>query len=324
MAATIEILVISDIHYACESEKARGQAEFKAIKNPLLLGLTRAFRHHIWLRDPLAHNHRLHQALSQTKDLTMAVGVGDYSVDSMFVGASDEGAMTSIRECLGLIRQQFGDRFHGIYGDHELGKMSLFGGKGGPRISSWNRLQKEAQLPPFWKVDLGRYRLIGVTSTVIALPVFEPETLPDERSEWWAIREKHLCQIREAFSSLDPAQRVILFCHDPTALPFLCKEPPIQSRLDQMELTFIGHLHSSLILWKSRLLAGMPIIRFMGNSIRRMSTALYEARLWRPFKVHLCPSLAGIQLTKGGGYYRMTLDLERKTPLLLKRIYLDR
>jgi hypothetical protein len=323
MADSIEILVISDIHYASEPEKARGQSEFNAIKNPFLLGLTRAFRHFIWLRDPLAHNHRLHQALNQAKDISMAIGVGDYSVDSVFVGASDDGAMASIQECLGLLRRQFGSHFFGIYGDHELGKMSLFGGKGGPRIASWSRLQEEARLLPFWRLDLGAYRLIGVTSTVIALPVFEPETLPDERAQWRSIRAEHLDQIRQAFASLHSSQRVILFCHDPTALPFLWREPAIQTRLGQMEQTFIGHLHSNLIFYKSRILAGMPPIRFLGNSIRRMSAALYEARLWRPFKVRLCPSLAGIQLTKGGGFYRVVLDLAAKTAPKYKRIYLD-
>jgi hypothetical protein len=143
---------------------------------------------------------------------------------------------------------------------------------------------------------------------VIALPVFEPETLAAERGEWQDIRQKHLQLIREAFTSLGPDQRVVLFCHDPTALPFLWRDESIRSKLPQVEATIIGHLHSQLFLWKSRLLAGMPPIRFLGNSIRRMSTALHEARLWRDFKLRLCPALAGIELLKDGGYLRMTID----------------
>jgi hypothetical protein len=82
----------------------------------------------------------------------------------------------------------------------------------------------------------------------------------------------------------------------------------VRSRVDQIEQTIIGHLHSPLILWKSRVLSGMPILRFLGHSVQRFSTALREARHWRPFKVRLCPSLAGIELLKDGGYYSMELD----------------
>jgi hypothetical protein len=96
---------------------------------------------------------------------------------------------------------------------------------------------------------------------------------------------------------------VLLFCHDPTALPFLAKEEPIRRNFDRIERTIIGHLHSSLILFKSRLLTGMPVIRFLGQTPLRLSSALREARYWKPFKVLLCPSLAGIELLKDGGFY---------------------
>jgi hypothetical protein len=56
------------------------------------------------------------------------------------------------------------------------------------------------------------------------------------------------------------------------------------------------------------MLAGMPRVRFLGNAMRRMTGALREARYWRPFKPHLCPSLTGIQLLKDGGYARIELD----------------
>src|SRR5262249_45702880 len=106
----------------------------------------------------------------------------------------------------------------------------------------------------------------------------------------------------------DPDQRVILFCHDPTALPFLWSEDSIRGRLPQIDQTIIGHLHTNLVFWKSRLLAGMPVIRFMGHTPRRLSAALHDARLWRPFNVRLCPALAGIQLLRGGGFYTAELS----------------
>jgi hypothetical protein len=193
--------------------------------------------------------------------------------------------------------------------------MSLFGGRGGLRIDSLHRAQRELGLEPFWQLPIGNYLLVGVTSSLLALPVFEVETLAAERDAWRQHRSEHLDLIRNAFAALHPAQRVILFCHDPTALPFLWHDDQIRRRTPQIESTIIGHLHSPLLLWKSKLLSGMPTIRFLGNSIRRMSAALHEARLWRHFRVTLCPALAGIELLKDGGYYRILLDPAGHHPL---------
>ena len=123
-----------------------------------------------------------------------------------------------------------------------------------------------------------------------------------------------MAEIRRAFAALPTGQRVLIFCHDPTALPFLWREEAIRSRLPQIEHTIIGHLHTNLVLWNSRLLAGMPSIRFLGHTVRRLSTALHEARLWRPFHVRLCPALAGIELLKDGGYCTIELDPEARHP----------
>jgi hypothetical protein len=138
--------------------------------------------------------------------------------------------------------------------------------------------------------------------------------LPAERPEWERLRTEHLAEIVRAFEALLPDQRVLLFCHDPTALPFLWREERIRARLPQIEQTVIGHLHSRLVLWKSRLLAGMPRIRFLGHAIERFSAALNEARCWRLFRVRLCPSLAGIELLKDGGYCTLELDPEARRP----------
>ena len=69
-----------------------------------------------------------------------------------------------------------------------------------------------------------------------------------------------------------------------------------------------------LVLWKSRLLAGMPVVKALGPAVYKMSTALNQAQGWRPFKVRLCPALAGIELLNDGGYLTVTLDLEAKRP----------
>ena len=154
--------------------------------------------------------------------------------------------------------------------------MSFFGGRGGMRLASWHRARQELGLEPLWQAGLGNYALIGITSSLAGLPVFEPDTLPAERAEWREIRERHLAEIRRVFALLKPAQRVLLFCHDPTALPFLLREEPVRAKIPQIEHTIIGHLHSNLILWKSRFLAGMPVIRFIDSTARRLSAALAE------------------------------------------------
>src|SRR5206468_4023429 len=58
------VLVVSDIHYASDAEKARGPTEARAIENPLLRALVKAFRHFIWMRNPYAHNSLLDQFLA--------------------------------------------------------------------------------------------------------------------------------------------------------------------------------------------------------------------------------------------------------------------
>jgi hypothetical protein len=174
-------------------------------------------------------------------------------------------------------------------------------------LVSWERATRDLGIEPFWRRELGPWVLLGVTSSLLALPVYEPETLPEERPAWWRLREEHYDRIRAAFGSLRPEQRVVLFCHDPSALPFLASDPAVRNRLPQVERTVIGHLHTELILRVSRGLAGMPAIGFLGNAVRRMSAALRKARSWREFNVWLCPSPAGCQLLKDGGFRSLTL-----------------
>jgi hypothetical protein len=159
---------------------------------------------------------------------------------------------------------------------------------------------------------------MGVASPLIALPANQPDTLPGEWPEWLRLRTAHLEEICTAFDSLRPDQRVILFCHDPTALPFLWREDPVRRRLPQIEQTIIGHLHTRLVLWKSRLLSGIPPVRFLGNSVRKFTSALHEAHHWWPFRVRLCPALAGIELLNDGGYYTVEIDLVKKIPARFK------
>jgi len=317
------VYVLSDVHFASAGEQQRQDHEARAIANPGLRALVKAYRHFIWLRDPFAHNHLLDAFLARVPVADLVVVNGDLSCDTAFVGLSDDAACESARQCLAKLRGQFGSRLVATLGDHELGKLSLFGGQGGLRLASWERLGS-LELEPLWRREFGSYVLLGVTSTLLAFPIFEPDSLAGERKRWQTLREAHLAEVRDAFARLAPQQRVVLFCHDPTALPFLWREESVRARIRQIELTIIGHFHSNLILWKSRRLAGLPPIRFLGNSIRRMSTALSEARHWRPFNVRLCPSLAGLELLKDGGYVELRLDPQASVPVHFERHRLPR
>ena len=322
---TCTLAILSDIHYAGPAEQARGKDyELKGIANLLTRALASFFRHFIWLRDPLHKAHLLDQFLEQDADFDYVIANGDYSCNSAFVGLSDDAACQSARLCLDKLRQRFGARLRANYGDHELGKITMFGGRGGMRLASWRRTREDLGLAPFWQIEIGRYVLMGFVSSLVALPVFEAEMLPAERPEWERLREEHLGEIRRAFAALQPGQRVLLFCHDPTALPFLWREEVVRARVPQIEQTVIGHLHSNLVLWKSRLLAGMPPIRFLGHTVERLSTALSEARQWRPFHVRLCPALAGIELLKDGGYLTAELDPEGRQPAHFRFHWLHR
>jgi hypothetical protein len=271
-------------------------------------------RRYIWMREPLKQNHRLESFLRREEEFDYVVANGDYSCNSAFIGVSDDAACQSARECLELLRGRYGSRLRAVFGDHELGKVSFFGGRGGMRLRSWTRAIEDLGLEPFWRLDIGNRTLFGVASSLIALPVFEADTLPEEREEWRRLRSEHLQRIESAFDGLEECRRVLLFCHDPTALPFLGLLPAVRRRLVQLDQTVIGHLHSSLVLSASARLAGMPQINFLGHTAKRLSRALGEARRWAEFKVRLCPALAGIQLLKDGGYLSCRLDSGGKNP----------
>jgi hypothetical protein len=302
------ILVVSDIHYAGATERLRVDYELDTASRSWSRALLRAHRHYIWKRDPFAHNHLLNRFSEEAGTPEFVVANGDYSCDSAFVGVSDAAALVSARECLDQLRQRFGSSLLATIGDHELGKLSLLGRRGGLRLDSWRAATTDLGLADFWRHDVGRTVLMGFNSTLIALPVFEPEALPEELEAWRALRRTHLAAINTAFDQLEPDRRVLLFCHDPTALPFLWRERAVRAQAAQIEMTVIGHLHSPLVFRLSQLLAGLPQVRFLGNAVRRMTGALRQARNWRPFKPRVCPALSGIELLKDGGYARIEVD----------------
>ncbi|HNQ72196.1 MAG TPA: hypothetical protein PKN95_01160 [Verrucomicrobiota bacterium] len=309
------LALLSDVHYAGARERARGEDfEYRDLENVALRLLLQRYRRHVWLHHPLQQNGQLERFLTEVPAVDFAIANGDYSCDTGATGLSDDAALESAAECLGKLRQKFHDRLRLNYGDHELGKLRLLGAGGGMRLRSWERAQQDLQMPPLWRFELGRYVLFNCVSSLIALPVFQADTLPEERAEWARLRAAHLAGVRAAFAGLQPGQRVLFFCHDPTALPFLWREAVIREKLPHVERTIIGHLHSNFYLRLSRLLSGLPALNGLGHSVRRYSRALREARLWRPFRVLLCPSLAGIELLKDGGYFTVELATAATAP----------
>jgi hypothetical protein len=312
--------ILSDIHYAGAAEKRRAGLCLRNVPNPLHRWIIRWWEHFVWEREPLAYNHLLDQFLEASPPAPdLVIANGDYTSDTAGVGVSDDAAFQSAVECLQKLRHKFGQRFSATIGDHELGKFSMGGGQGGLRLASYHRSLNELHLQPFWQMTVGQYVLMGVASPLLALPVYWPETLEDERPEWERLRVAHLAIIQKAFSALKSHQRVLLFCHDPTALPYLWRDDRVRSKLGQLEQTIIGHLHSEWLFRPTRWLAGMPTVRFLGPTPRRVTTALGQAKYWRPFRVRLCPALRGIDLMKDGGYYTVELDLAGHAPAKFHR-----
>src|SRR5262245_37859200 len=169
MPDVFRVAVVSDIHYASDAEKARGDDyEIQGVSNPLLRLLLKAHRHFLWLRHPLRQNHLLDVFLDRAGAVDVAVSNGDHTCDTVSVGLSDDATCQSGRECLGKLRKKFGSALRPTIGDHDLGKLSFIGGKGGMRLASLRRAQQELGLDPFWRMELGRFVLIGVTSSLIA------------------------------------------------------------------------------------------------------------------------------------------------------------
>lgn len=317
-----QLTVVSDIHYACDAEQARAEFETGSVKSPWRRAALRLYRNHVWLRDAQFQNHLLDRFLdlsTREGEPDLVVAGGDYTTDTAFIGVADDAAHRSVELCLGLLRDRFGGRFLANMGDHELGKVSMTGHAGGLRLESWRRATGPLGIPGCWSHDLGSYRLIGIASSPLALPVLERETLPEELAGWRELRAGLIAQLRELFGGLKPGQRVLLFCHDPTALPFLAEPDVIGPWVDRIETTVLGHLHSPLILWQSRLLAGLPPVPWFGPTVHRLTRALNRAQGWKRFRPRLCPSLAGIELLKDGGYLTLLLDTAGRDPLRIQR-----
>jgi hypothetical protein len=315
MGKRLKLLVVSDIHYAGPEEQKRRGYEERTTSSLIQRQLLRAYRDTIWLSDPLGHNHFLDWFFERSGDPDIVVANGDYSCDSAFIGLEDHASFQSAEICLKKLHERFGSRLHEVYGDHELGKKSLVGGVGGLRFKALERCRDELGLKPVWQFQKGNYVFMGVTSSLLSLELILPEGLAEDRDAWLKSREQHIAEIDSAFRKLKRGQRVILFCHDPTALPYLAQIPSVRSQYGRIEQTIIGHLHSEYTFRMAKFLSGMPEIGFCGATVKRMSSAVKRAQKWEPFNVILCPSPTGIQAAKDGGFLTVELDPDDPQPL---------
>src|SRR5207302_28686 len=104
--STCTLGILSDIHYAGKAEQVRGNDyEWRAIANPMVRLLVRAYRRFIWMRFPLDQNYFLDRFIEQAGNVDYVIANGDYSCNSAFVGVSDDAACASARECLDKLRQ---------------------------------------------------------------------------------------------------------------------------------------------------------------------------------------------------------------------------
>lgn len=307
MSKTTTLAIISDIHYAGANEQARGHEFLQGVDDWATLLFLKAYRRYFWLKEPFAHNHLLDRFITETTGADYVVANGDYCCNVAYLGVRDDGTFESAFACLQKLRRGFGPRFFATIGDHELGKKKMGGEAGGLSLASWERTRHELALEPFWEFNVGNYRILGVVSTLIAMPIYGTEAAAGERPEWQALSDAHLQLIEKAFRSLKAHEKVILFCHDPSALPYLYQLEAVRAKLPQIERTIIGHLHSPVLVRQSQLLSRIPLLNF-GHTSRRITSALRQVRLWKEFKILLCPAPFGVEIAKDGGYYTAELD----------------
>ena len=68
------ILLISDIHYASDLERARGDYETRTVSQPLLRYFLKMYRRLIWRRDPFAMNGLLDTFIDAESSADLCLG----------------------------------------------------------------------------------------------------------------------------------------------------------------------------------------------------------------------------------------------------------
>ncbi|MDZ4200455.1 MAG: hypothetical protein U1E27_14365, partial [Kiritimatiellia bacterium] len=183
--------------------------------------------------------------------------------------------------------------------------------RGGIRLQSLIRGERDLGLQSLWHRTKGAIHLIGVNSTLLTLPLFLPEADPAEIPAWEERRVRHREEIQNIFRGIPDSDRILLFCHDPGALGELAQLPEVQARLGQIVQTVLGHLHAPPLLkaaqWMARLpdwSPRYPVARIIAQSIR-------SAKTWTAFRPVVCPATFGTGHLLSGGMLFLDVDDHR-------------
>ena len=314
--SAMRLAVISDIHLVGPAELALANDSYGQLRtHPDRL--TRAWRSGLYRVRRRFWNGHLRwrhtaflQALDELSDRKpdWVIANGDYGGDLGGVGLSHGATLDSARIVVDAIRACFPERSRFVFGDHDLGKYSTVLREGGIRLHSLEVGERQLQIPSFWHETVGAFHLIGLNSSLFTLDLFLPEALAHEVPEWQRRRVEHIEQVTHAFQSLPPRARVILFCHDPSALTALAQLPVVQRHLPQIELTVIGHLHSPTLLRVARYAARVSRLKPRYPVARIVASGLAGARHWNQFHPVVCPSTFGTGHHVAGGLLLVQSD----------------
>lgn len=305
----MQLAVLSDIHLVGPAELALANAGYGSIlahPDPLArawrTGLYRV-RRRFWNGHLKWRHTAFLRALDEVADWNpdWVIANGDYGGDLGGVGLSHRATLDSASLVVDLIRSRFPDRSRFVFGDHDLGKYSTVLRQGGIRLSSLDVGEQQLRIPSFWHEVDEEFHLIGVNSSLFTLDLFLPEAIADEVPEWRRRRDEHIAQVIRAFEQLPARARVVLFCHDPSALTVLSGIPVIRRKLPQIELTVIGHLHSPTLLRLARYAARLSGINPRYPVARIVAKGLEGARHWKLFNPVVCPSTFGTGHHVAGG-----------------------
>lgn len=317
----IHLNLLCDPHHPGALERLRGSDfEFRGLASAQARRWAWLWRHYVWKRDNFAHQHLLEHWASHVRPEEWVVLGGDYSCDSAFIGLEDPASRASARECLEVVTSTPARGYLAIAGDHEYGKPILDGSRGGIRWASFEVTHRELGIPMHFHARAGIYHLVGISSSLLTFTLHEKEARPEDSIRFREAGRNQADWLEALCQSLQPEDRILLFCHDPTALAYLGRFPWATKLIYHLEQTFCGHLHSEWFGRMARSLCWLPQVRCMGPSIHRISLSLRRARHWSPFRVRIAPALSGIELAQDGGFLRIRLDPTGQAPLRIDRV----
>lgn len=304
----MRLAVISDVHVLGARELERSRVTVATLGNDLPVfrrswrrGLNR-FRDRFWNWEPEPRRDCFLRALEEVDHYNpdWVIANGDYGGDTLGVGISDESTYESAEAVVAMVRERFPVRSRFVFGDHDLGKYSTLLRQGGIRLASLDR-GEQLGIRSFWHEQDKNFHLIGINSSLFGLDLFLPEALPGEIPEWHRRREQHIQLVCDAFDGLSARARVLLFCHDPSALAVLRRLPSVRRKMQQIERTILGHLHTPGLLALIKLLPKVPRLNPKYPVARINAQSLSDARTWRAFRPILCPSTFGAGHHMAGG-----------------------